>query len=84
VPEQITADTWFINPRIGFLSTSSWGLTVGIDAGVQIPLSATFASTIPTNLPVTIPIATDANNTAHYLGKSLIPTVDLLRIGLLL
>jgi hypothetical protein len=59
--EQILGDTWFINPRIGFLSTSSWGLTIGID----------------------IPIASDANSTAHYLAKSVLPTVDLLRVGLL-
>ncbi len=83
LPESVTADTWFINPRIGFLSTWNWGLTVGIDAGVQIPLSASFASTIPTNLPVNIPIATDATDMAHLLGKSVLPTVDLLRVGLL-
>jgi len=83
IPESVTADTWFINPRIGFLTTWNWGLTVGIDAGVQIPLSASFASTIPTNLPVNIPIATDATDMAHLLGKSVLPTVDLLRVGLL-
>ena len=35
--EDLRSDTWFINPRIGFLSTWSWGLTVGIDAGLKIP-----------------------------------------------
>ena len=84
LPESVTADTWLINPRIGFLSTSSWGLTLGIDAGVQIPLSASIVSTIPQNLPVSVPLATDATNMAHLLGKSVLPTVDLLRIGLLL
>jgi hypothetical protein len=83
IPESVTADTWFINPRIGFLSTWNWGLTLGIDAGVQIPLTASFASTIPTNLPVNVPIATDATDMAHLLGKSVLPTVDLLRVGLL-
>jgi hypothetical protein len=84
VSEQITGDNWFINPRIGFLSTASWGLTVGIDIGVQIPLTTSMSSTIPQNLPISVPLATDAYNTAHYLTNSVIPTVDLLRIGLLL
>ena len=37
-----SADTTFINPRIGFLWRGSV-LAVGMDAGVQIPLSASTA-----------------------------------------
>jgi hypothetical protein len=79
LPEQVTADTWFINPRIGFLSTWSWGLTLGIDAGVQIPVSASFTNTIPSQLSA----SQTANDVAHAFGKSVLPTVDLLKIGLL-
>jgi hypothetical protein len=89
--EQIVADTWLINPRIGFLKTWVWGLTLGIDVGVQIPISSSFSSTAPGSIsvpgqsqPVPIPINGDANNVAHSLGTSVLPTVDLLRIGLLL
>ena len=35
----VTADTWFVNPRLGFLWTYKWGLTLGLDAGVQVPVA---------------------------------------------
>lgn len=78
--ENVTADTWLINPRIGYLSTWDSGFTLGIDAGVQIPLSATIANTIPSSLAV----SKSAEDAARFLGKSVIPTVDLLRIGMML
>jgi hypothetical protein len=77
---EVTADTWFVNPRIGWLSTWSWGLTLGIDAGLQIPLSASFTNTIPSQLGA----SQQATDIAHLFGKSVLPTVDLLRVGLLL
>jgi hypothetical protein len=78
--ESVTADTWLINPRIGYLSTWDSAFTLGIDAGVQIPLSATIANTIPSSLAV----SQSAEDAARFLGKSVIPTVDLLRIGRML
>jgi hypothetical protein len=76
----ISAATWFINPRLGFLQTWSSGLTVGIDAGVQLPLNSTFTS----NLPTQIPVAQDVTDVAHLLGKSALPTINLFRFGLLI
>jgi hypothetical protein len=74
-----TADTTFINPRMGFL----WSLgpvALGIDAGVQIPLSTSASSTVPAG--VTQPQSvTDVN---HALTGALLPTVDLLRLGVVL
>ena len=78
--ENVTADTWLINPRIGYLSTWDSGFTLGIDAGVQIPLSATITNTIPSSLAV----SKSAEDAARFLGKAVIPTVDLLRIGMML
>jgi hypothetical protein len=78
-PEQVTADTWFINPRIGFLWTMDWGLTVGIDAGVQIPLSASVTNSIPSQLTA----SRSAGDAAHLFGESVLPTIDLLRLGML-
>ena len=80
IPEQVTVDTIFINPRIGFLWTSSFGLTLGIDAGLQIPLTASVSSTLPSQLSA----SNQVNDVAMLFGKSVLPTVDLLRIGLLL
>jgi hypothetical protein len=72
----ITADTTFINPRMGFLW--SWSvLALGIDAGVQIPLSASTASNLPAG--VSAPPAVTA---VPQLSQQTLPTIDLLRIGL--
>jgi hypothetical protein len=87
VTETLTVDTWFINPRIGALwMWDSW-LAVGIEAGLQIPLSSDVSSTLPPNLPddprinrakTTVTTVTDA------LGRNVLPTFDLLKIGLVL
>jgi hypothetical protein len=76
--EVLDLDAWFLNPRIGFLWTSREGFTLGIDAGVQIPLGPTLSSTLP------LALYPEAESTIHALGSSAIPTIDLLRIGLLL
>ncbi len=77
-PEVLSFDSFFVNPRIGFLWTSNAGLTFGVEAGVQIPLTASTDSTLP------ISLVPSAQNTAQALGGAVLPTVDVLRIGLLL
>ena len=87
--EVLGLDSWFVNPRVGFLWT--WpgtqarqgdlvqpALAIGIEAGVQIPLGPTVSSTLPLSL------APDANRTVTTLGKTVLPTIDLLRLGLML
>jgi hypothetical protein len=78
--EQVSAETWFVTPRIGVLWTASWGLTLGADVGVQIPVSATLTESEPGVLALS-PSATDA---ARWLAKGVLPSVDLLRLGLVL
>jgi hypothetical protein len=78
--ERVSGESWFVNPRLGFLWTWSWGLTVGIDAGVQIPVATSFTNTIPSELAV----SQTATDVAHFFGKDVLPTVDLLRLGLML
>src|SRR5581483_2944421 len=34
--EQLGLDSWFVNPRIGFLWTTHYGLALGLDAGLQV------------------------------------------------
>lgn len=79
--ESGTAETWFVNPRIGFLWTWRSGITVGIDAGVQLPIGASLTTTLPDGLPpqVSGTIASVANT----FGNGVTPTIDLLRIGFL-
>jgi hypothetical protein len=76
--EVLGLDSWFLNPRVGFLWTTREGLTLGVEAGVQFPLSPSVSSTLPLSLYPA------AQRTVDALGSSVIPTVDLLRIGLLL
>jgi hypothetical protein len=76
--EELALDSWFINPRLGFLWISSAGLAFGMDAGAQIPLSSSVSSTLPLSLVPSV------QQVADTLGNSAIPTVDLLRLGLLL
>lgn len=76
--EALSLDTWFVNPRLGFLWTFTGGLTLGVEAGVQIPLNNAMASTLPLSLDPGL------QRTANALASSVIPTVDLLRLGLLL
>jgi hypothetical protein len=74
-----SVDTTFLNPRIGFLW--NWGaFALGMDAGVQIPVSSTVTSTIPPS--VTPP--PEVQSLTHAFGQGVLPTVDLLRIGLLM
>jgi hypothetical protein len=73
--EALSIDTWFLNPGIGILWASRPGLAVGTQAGLQIPIGPSIASTLPLSL---LPGAQTAVET---LGNSVIPTVDLLRVG---
>jgi hypothetical protein len=73
-----TADTTFINPRMGFLF--NWSvLALGIDAGVQFPLSASTATNVPPG--ISVPPAIVA--LTQTLSQQTLPTIDLLRIGLI-
>jgi len=76
--EELSVDSWLLNPRVGFLWTSNAGLAFGMDAGAQIPLGSSVSSTLPLSLEPS------AQRIADALGNSVIPTVDLLRVGLLL
>jgi len=76
----LAMDTTFVNPRFGFLWTLGPGFSVGMDVGVQIPLS--------TSTAISLPEGTTANRqalrVANTFGNTVIPTIDLLRIGILL
>jgi hypothetical protein len=72
-------DTWFVNPRLGLLWTWKPGLTLGIDAGVQIPLSSSQSSTLPPGVSPPAGVASAADT----LGRGVLPTIDLLEAGIL-
>jgi hypothetical protein len=75
--ETLALDSWFLNPRVGVLWTATSGLTVGAEIGIQIPISADIASSLP------LAYAPEAERAANTLGKTVLPTLDLLQIGFL-
>jgi hypothetical protein len=77
-PEELSFDSWFVNPRVGFLWASRSGLAFGMEAGIQVPVGASVSSTLPLSL---VP---QAQSTADTIGNTVIPTFDLFRVGLLL
>ena len=88
VPVGLSVDTTFLNPQIGFLWTWSPGLTLGIDAGLQIPLSSQSSSSLQTTVPTLAqPFVTSAQQTAENVakaaGQTTLPTLDLIRFGFL-
>lgn len=78
--ESVDVGTWFVNPRVGFLWV--WKpLALGVDVGVQIPLSTTVSRS--SLLAAAAPeVDANVNRAIDALGRTVIPTVDLLRIGL--
>lgn len=77
VTENLSLDGWFLNPRLGFLIVDQSGFTFGLEAGVQIPIGATMTSSLPVSLDPS------AASTASAIGNSVLPTVNLARLGAL-
>lgn len=84
VTETAAASTWFVNPRIGVLKTWDSGITVGVDAGVQVPIAPTYERSGPAAAAGLSTGMDEAMLTvAKALGNQTIPTIDLLRVGFL-
>jgi hypothetical protein len=84
--EAMAAAAWFVNPRIGFLHTFGGGMTIGIDAGIQLPIGATYERSGPATaagLAQNTDVDRSLRAIASTLGNGVTPTVDLMRIGFL-
>jgi hypothetical protein len=77
--EQISADTWFVGARVGFLRTWKSGFSLGMDAGAQIPVAAKFTNSVPSESGM----SQTATDVAHLIGKNVLPNINLVRIGYL-
>jgi hypothetical protein len=75
IPEALSLDSWFVNPRIGLLWASHAGIAFGTEAGLQIPIAPSVSSTLPLTL---VP---GAQHTAESQGSSVLPTIDVVRLG---
>jgi hypothetical protein len=71
----VNVDSWYVNPRVGILWTSKLGLTLGTEAGVQVPIGSRVSTNLPRGTSDTVVSVADA------LGKQVIPTLDLIRVG---
>jgi hypothetical protein len=88
VPVGLSVDTTFLNPQLGFIWTWDPGITLGIDAGLQIPISSQASSSLQTAVPsVAQPAVSPAQQTlesvAKAAGQTTLPTLDLVRVGFL-
>ncbi len=86
ITETMAAATWFVNPRIGFLHTFESGITLGVDAGIQLPINPTYERDGPaTALGYGNPnnINQTLASVAGALGNNVTPTFDALRVGFL-
>ena len=71
----LSAETWFVTPRIGAMWTWGSGIAFGMEAGVQIPVSTT------TRMPGA---PEDVVKLVNALASTALPSIDLIRIGLVL
>jgi len=86
VTETMAASTWFVNPRAGFLHTFESGITIGIDAGVQLPIGSSYERAgRATSAGIAAQSGVDGTlvAVANALGNKTTPTIDLLRLGFL-
>jgi len=89
VPISLEVDTIFLNPQVGFLWTWEPGITLGIDAGLQIPISSNTSSvlansTMPSAVQQAVsPVQSTLENVAGAVGQAVLPTVDLIKLGML-
>jgi len=72
----------FINPRLGFLWRFGPGVALGFDAGLQIPVAMRVVTHMPA-LASQSAVGKQAIALADRVGKSWLPTLDLLRVGVL-
>jgi len=70
----------FVEPQIGFLYRFAFGLAIGCDAGLQIPVTASGQSSATDNVALPAQLSTAMN----YAEKGVIPSLNLLRLGYVL
>lgn len=73
----VAIDTWYLEPRLGFLWTFRSGITVGIDAGLEVPIQKTATASLPAGVAVPSTVA----KVRDFFGASTLPTVTLLSVG---
>ncbi len=79
----MSANTVFVMPQLGLLHRFSFGLAVGMDVGLQLPLSGS-SSTGATVQGMAVDAPAGVRDAVAYAEKRPIPVLNLLRIGYVL
>jgi hypothetical protein len=77
-----STDATFLDPQVGFL-WSLGPLAVGVGAGVQFPIATQSSATLPT-LPGGAAMPKQILDVTRALSSSVLPTVDILRVGVVM
>jgi hypothetical protein len=92
VESEASVRTLVLTPQIGLQHTFGSGLTLGIDAGAQIPLAPSeieFETRLPPGIPPAVidqyvePNNQKVRDTLDTIGRAIVPTLNL-RVGFLL
>ena len=79
----MTSRTVFVMPQIGFLYRFSFGLAIGSDIGVELPLIAS-SSIGATAAGTSVDAPESVQNVVRFVQKNPIPVLNLLRVGFVL
>lgn len=74
----VRANTVFVSPRLGFVHRFSFGLAIGMDLGLEVPISGS-VDTSSSVAGATVP--KDASNVADFAKKVPIPILHILQLG---
>lgn len=75
-----TADSWFLNPRIGLFKMWDSGFFIGADVGLKVPIGHSHTEQVPYGLPMPEAITTIRDT----MSAKVIPTITLLQLGIAL
>jgi hypothetical protein len=83
---RVEAGRTFLTPGLGWLYTLPSGLTFGfLNLGVNLPLSSSFETKLPPAVGLLQPdLGQRASDVARPLGRLVLPSLELLRVGYLL
>jgi hypothetical protein len=79
----MTSRTVFVMPQVGFVYRFSFGLALGSDVGVELPLLA--SSSVDTVVAGTAVAAPEGvRNVVRFVQRNPVPVINLLRVGFML
>lgn len=72
-----TADSWYVNPRLGLFRMWDSGFFVGADVGLKVPLGHSSTESVPYGQPM----PEEVTKVRDTLSARVIPTITLAQLG---